>query len=265
MFDLALDDTLRIYDGNSINAPVIKQLTGVGIPDPIQSTGNQMLINFITNDANLAQGWAAGYTSVLPVYCKDTLHLTSETGVFEDGSGNKNYVNNSECYWMIEPVDAEHITIYFEEFDLEFGYDQLRIYNASEFPLVELALLTGHQIPDPITMKGNRMLVRFTTDISHNYDGWKILYTNQEQDINEYPDNDKLNIYPIPVHNELQARIAPDLMGCHYTIYSATGQQLLNGIIDKQITIIDTEKLSSGVYLFIINDSANIVLKKFVK
>ncbi len=133
-----------------------------------------------TNEINTGEGWAAGYRSILPVYCKDTVVLTASSGEFEDGSGEKKYSNNADCYWLIEPEEAEVITINFDEFELEHGYDQLRIYDVTQGDPVQIATLWGFDKPEPITMQGNRMLIRFVTDNSVTFEGWKISYTTLE-------------------------------------------------------------------------------------
>lgn len=57
-------DYLYLYDGNSINAPLIGTYTGTTLPPSITSTGNSLLLRFRSDCATTAAGWAATYTTV---------------------------------------------------------------------------------------------------------------------------------------------------------------------------------------------------------
>lgn len=57
-------DYLYIYDGNTINAPLLGTYTGSSIPGPVTSTGSTMLLRFRSDCATTAPGWAATYTTV---------------------------------------------------------------------------------------------------------------------------------------------------------------------------------------------------------
>jgi len=201
-FDLAEDDTLIIYNGSSENAPVVEKLTGNEIPDTVHLSGNNVFIHFKTNEINTDEGWVAGYKSYLPEYCQDTTVLTDSTGTFEDGSGNRNYVINSECFWLIEPENVEAITITFTKFDIEYGYDQVNIYDASVMPPVLDTTFWGHNIPPPRTIESGRVLVKFTTDYSVVFDGWEAEYAAVETSLNENLVTDNFKIFPNPTSGE---------------------------------------------------------------
>ncbi|XOV65925.1 MAG: N-acetylmuramoyl-L-alanine amidase [Fluviicola sp.] len=64
MFDIELDwDYLFIYDGDSINDPLIGQFTGNTIPQ-VTSSGGALLLEFRSDCATTAPGWEANYTAV---------------------------------------------------------------------------------------------------------------------------------------------------------------------------------------------------------
>ena len=63
-FDIEQDwDFLFIYDGDSINDPLIGQFTGTSIPSSITSTGSSLLLEFRSDCATTAPGWEANYTA----------------------------------------------------------------------------------------------------------------------------------------------------------------------------------------------------------
>jgi N-acetyl-anhydromuramyl-L-alanine amidase AmpD len=57
-------DYLYVYDGNSINAPLLGTYTGNSLPPVITSTGGALLLRFRSDCATTAAGWVASYTSV---------------------------------------------------------------------------------------------------------------------------------------------------------------------------------------------------------
>ncbi len=57
-------DHMFIYDGGSVNSPLIGQYTGTVNPGPVTSTNDSMLVEFRSDCATLASGWAATYTTI---------------------------------------------------------------------------------------------------------------------------------------------------------------------------------------------------------
>ncbi len=57
-------DNLFIYDGNSIDAPLIGQYTGTNSPGIIVSSGGALTVEFRSDCGTVAPGWEANYTSV---------------------------------------------------------------------------------------------------------------------------------------------------------------------------------------------------------
>lgn len=63
-FNLELNyDYLFIYDGATLDAPLIGQYTGTNSPGIVTSTGGNLLIEFRSDCATTAPGWEANYTS----------------------------------------------------------------------------------------------------------------------------------------------------------------------------------------------------------
>lgn len=65
-FDLELDyDYLFIYDGDSLDDPVIGVYTGSNSPGTVQSTGGSLLVEFRSDCATTSPGWAVTYSSTI--------------------------------------------------------------------------------------------------------------------------------------------------------------------------------------------------------
>lgn len=59
-------DFLFIYDGNSINAPLIGTYTGTNSPGSISSSGAALTLEFRSDCGTVDVGWAANWTAVVP-------------------------------------------------------------------------------------------------------------------------------------------------------------------------------------------------------
>jgi N-acetyl-anhydromuramyl-L-alanine amidase AmpD len=59
-------DYLFIYDGNSINAPLIGTYTGTNTPGVITSSGAALTLEFRSDCGTVGTGWQANWTSIVP-------------------------------------------------------------------------------------------------------------------------------------------------------------------------------------------------------
>jgi hypothetical protein len=66
LFETEVEDVLYVYDGLTDAAPLLGQFSGDQIPSTIVSTGNEMMLRFVTNSEGQARGWYADYESVMP-------------------------------------------------------------------------------------------------------------------------------------------------------------------------------------------------------
>lgn len=111
-------------------------------------------------------------------YCSGTTYLSASSDSFSDGSGNNNYSNDSDCEWLIEPTSASSITLSFSSFDLEQGFDYVRVYNGSTTTSTMIGEFSGSTIPSDVTSNTGTMLVHFTSDNSITEDGFEANYSS---------------------------------------------------------------------------------------
>ncbi len=195
--DLASGDSLLLYDGPDETAPLLGSFTGNMLPADLESSFEKIFIRFVTDDAETAGGWSFNYYPVHPVYCHDTTLITEQHGYIEDGSGNKHYVSNTDCYWHIEIPEAEYISIEMLEVDMEMNYDYLDIYDGANTLRLHT---TGNIIPEPLTIEGNTALVHFHSDYRDNSQGWKLFYYSTAEAVEE-SGLPSFTIHPNPVND----------------------------------------------------------------
>ncbi len=71
-------DKLYIYDGEDNTAPLLAELGGNTIPEDIESTGNKVFVEFITDGSNTAPGFYLNYKTNRPVWCSGMTQLTDQ-------------------------------------------------------------------------------------------------------------------------------------------------------------------------------------------
>ena len=108
------------------------------------------------------------------------LVLNATTGSFSDGSGNSNYEDNLNCFWLISPNGAGSISLNFTLLDLELYQcsDKILVYDGTDTLSNLIATVCDVTNPGTITSTGGSMLLRFTSDISYSGAGWTASYTS---------------------------------------------------------------------------------------
>jgi len=141
---------------------------------------------------SVKQAWyAVGVGPQPELYCDDeTTTLVDAFGTLSDGSDELDYLDQTNCSWVIKPAAANKITIHFTEFDLEEGYDFVRIYNGvNPDPSALIVELTGTINPfdfEASTFQTSddvgAILIEFVSNYSITSSGWSFdYYTDQDE------------------------------------------------------------------------------------
>ena len=120
----------------------------------------------------------AGGEPVAANPCDGGATLTANNGSFADGSGNSNYADNRNCTWLIRPENGGTVTLNFDSFNTENGYDFVRVYDGANDSATQLGEFSGTSRPAAVTSTGNAMYIKFTSDGSINAAGWSASYTS---------------------------------------------------------------------------------------
>ncbi len=182
----AVYDSVVVYDGPTTSYPVLGKFDNNHLPTDITSTTGVMLITFNSDVNNNFAGWAATYTSTgsggSP--CAGNTIYTAASGSLSDGSTVGNYTNNTDCSFLISPQGAATVTLHFNSFATEYGFDQVKIYNGPTEASSLLGIFSGSNLPPDITSTNGAMLLKFTTDALTTADGWTANYTSTAGAVN---------------------------------------------------------------------------------
>ncbi|MBN2273769.1 MAG: T9SS type A sorting domain-containing protein, partial [Bacteroidales bacterium] len=169
-------DFVRVYDGATTSAPLLGTFSGSSLPPVLTSSGGSMLITFTTDYSVTESGWSAAYyTTDVPEGCINET-FTDASGTVTDNSGTSNYLNNMMCEKLIQPSGSSFIVLSFDEFDTEYGFDFVRVYDGATTSSRLLGTYSGISFPPTLTSSGGSMLITFTTDYSVTASGWSASY-----------------------------------------------------------------------------------------
>jgi len=186
------NDVLSIYDGATTSSPLLGQYSGTTLPPVLTSTGGSMLIVFTTNGSITASGWNTSYYGTLNIdYTGPCVNetFTAMTGTITDNSGSTNYNNNMSCHKLVQPSGAVNVTLTFNSFATESGYDFVKVYDGATTSSPLLGQYSGTSLPAAVSSTGASMLIVFTTDNSVVAEGWSATYTGNAPALSVTPES----------------------------------------------------------------------------
>jgi len=201
-FDLKAGDTVCFYNGPTIYHPLIAKFSEGDSLFTLLSSGNTVLIKFITDGITNSNGWNASYKSL---FCSGTKVLTQSEGTINDGSGSCDYKSSTYCKWIIEPQGAVSVTFNFSEFSLASDIDNVRIYSNEALEANQIAKFDALNPPVEVTVPSGVAVMRFFTNSINNGGGWTAHYTAE---IDPYGIAENINflnmsVYPNPANNSI--------------------------------------------------------------
>ncbi len=259
-------DIISVYDGPTTSDVLLGVFSGINIPQVFQSTGNVVLITFESNNETTDKGWFLSYTSESPTWCNGLSNLTEPFDTIGDGSGNFYYQNGATCMWYIQPEATTTISLTFLEFDTELDLDLVKIYDASTNTLLET--FSGSELPPPMFVETDKLMIAFTTNSLETHQGWKAWYTIDDVSVNSPSLNsDIVRIYPNPANEIFNLEFDQNQKTeSSYEIRTFNGQIVSSGIIPAQVKkqSFDTKGLKAGVYLITIRNEDFVLNEKVI-
>ncbi len=247
-------DVLNIFDGPDSSYPLLASLTGNEVPSPVTASGDRLFIEFLTS-GDEGSGFRLSYQSNTAEYCSGLTTLTEADGVIVDGSGSRNYNNNSVCKFKIVPEDATSITVNFNYLDTEPGNDVIKIYDLVSQDLI--GSYSGNETPPAVTIPSGKALLLFSSNDAVSGGGWEIEYTSSGTTVGTsfeaLTEGLNVQVFPVPASDwlrvNLKSSIAADVS---LSLYDISGRQLLDGqnvkFTGQQTLILPVGELSNGIY-----------------
>lgn len=133
----------------------------------------------------LLTGFIVGMSIFTPLRAQTSCPLqriTAPAGSFADRADaaptSQTYQANQDCYWLVQPPNAQIIRLTFLRFSTEVNADILTVYDGADTNAPVRAQLSGQTLPQPITSSGGALLLRFRTNAAVQDRGWALAYTS---------------------------------------------------------------------------------------
>lgn len=247
-------DVLNVYDGADASAPLLGSFTGNSLPPSVTASRDRLFIEFLT-DGDEGSGFRLSYNSELAVYCSGQTILNEPDGVIADGSGTRDYNNNSVCKFRVEPADAESITFTFNYLNTEPVNDAVKIYNLATQSMI--GNFSGTDNPGSITVPSGKALILFTTNGDVTGEGWEVSYTSSTTAVdNSYTTEAgalNVSIHPMPVKEWMRIEMTQgNSSAVKLGVYDLSGRLILEQEVapfsGSKTEIIPAEMLANGIY-----------------
>jgi hypothetical protein len=181
-------DIIRFYDGATIEATLIDEVSGFNIPPSVTSSTNSggcMTVQFISDAFSNLAGFSATLSCVPCVPPPEVLILGQDGPVvntcnviLQDPGGVGQYGNNLNITQTICSGTNECINLTFSEFNTEAAFDRLTVYDGPDNTAEVLGVFSGILLPPSITSStesGGCMTLVFTTNGETTNYGWEAL------------------------------------------------------------------------------------------
>lgn len=138
--------------------------------------GHQHFPNQTHTDPGIYWDWEKYYRLINNPY--SPIVYTSPTGnLYDSGGSAGNYQDDERILWLIQPPNANTITLNFTEFNIENDWDYLFIYDGDSIDAPLINVYTGTNSPGTLTSTGGSLLLEFRSDCSTVAPGWAANYT----------------------------------------------------------------------------------------
>ncbi|XP_043990422.1 neuropilin-1a-like isoform X1 [Gambusia affinis] len=185
-------DYLEVYNGGVDEASsMVGKFCGKIAPSPIISSGDQLLIKFVSDYETHGAGFSVRY-EVFKTGPECSRNFTAPSGVIETPGFPEKYPNNLECTFMIFAPKMAEITVEFYSFNMEpdttppagavCRYDWLEVWDG--FPAVgpHIGRYCGHKSPGRIISHTGILSMTITTDSAIAKEGFMANYTIRERE-----------------------------------------------------------------------------------
>lgn len=161
------------------------------------------------------------------------------------------------------------LTMTFTDFDLEFNYDFMTIYdgeNTGAPIFINGNNLTGNTIPGPFvsTNPTGAITVEFTSDMNSTDDGWEANFTCIPLSSTEFESVSAIVVYPNPSSSTVNIEAKWPIHGLN--VYDMTGRLIMEkNEIGETKTSLELNSLSNGTYFIRIDTGKSLHVERIIK
>lgn len=258
-YDLASGDTLYV---SSVYVNTFYALTADTGTLNVEWECPSMEVRLVTHSAE-THGFRAHYSTSQEIFCTGSKTFTQPTGHIEDGSGNADYNNFSNCrFRIIISTNYSAIRLNINSLDLEEGKDFLHCYNNLIADENLIFTLTGHLADTSITIDTRRTTLVLETDETGIDAGFDIDYEAGIVGVSQYNEQN-FKVYPNPLNDYVILSYFEPIQTVE--IFNAIGRKVYSATPNLEETRLSLGDLPAGVYMVTIHTGNQSFTRKLVK
>ena len=215
-----------------------------------------------------ALGYDDGYNALwnsIEDYLTDCYDDLCSTDVHDFGGPLKDYYNNEDYVWTINPDSATSLSFDFYSFDLELNYDYLYVYDGPSVNSQQVngSPFTGTNGPGLFTSSTGAVTFRFYSDGATVNPGFIANYQcSYDQPVSIHSVKNDVLLYPNPAKNHLNISLTDNFQAYRLKVVDIYGKVLIDKEFNSPNERLDISLLSSGFYIVTINSN---LLISFIK
>lgn len=150
-----------------------------GIPgNCVTIKAHQHYPNQVHEDPGEFWDWDYYYKLLNEPFTPVSINTNISGNITDLGGDTSNYTNDERTLFLIQPTNAESITLTVNAFDVEANWDYLYIYNGTTPFDEKIGEYTGTTIPSSITVNSGNVLIEFRSDCATTNPGYDISWSS---------------------------------------------------------------------------------------
>ncbi|XP_077177997.1 ovochymase-2 isoform X2 [Paroedura picta] len=185
-FDLE-PDIFCDYDSLSVISKddrLVGKFCGMDPPLPLLIGSNSIRLKFVSDNKEYGTGFSMTYQAVAPAMLPNSgcgsLAILFEEGIIQSMHYPEAYSNLADCQWIIHAPENYVVKLTYENFKLEENkdctYDSVTVYENISMER-EIARSCGFAIPAPVLSSSSTMLIRFHSDETETFGGFRATFS----------------------------------------------------------------------------------------
>ncbi|XP_069124135.1 uncharacterized protein [Argopecten irradians] len=158
-----LNDFIEIYDGSTVNDPLVGRLSGADTPQVRISSNNILLVIFKSDDSIQLSGFNASWEEVVIDSCGGNLIADSTENWFSSPDYPSSYPPNLICDWVIQ-AGRDVVSLQFVDFSLEETVDWVEVREGVDDSGPLYGRYSGENVHRVLVSGGDSLFIRLVTN-----------------------------------------------------------------------------------------------------
>lgn len=182
--------------------------------------------------------------------------------LYDSGGPFWPYYDNEDYSLTIRSYDNTPIMLEFLEFDIEYGYDSLWVFDGGDTLAPPLGGFSGTGLPPVLQSSGEMLTIRFRSDGLTVGPGWKAVWRSGTAGVREMS-RQGFRVFPNPAGSVISYQLSDNsgFEDCRIEIWDMIGKRVETIIVPggRDVARSDVSGYPSGVYTAVLRNNEKIL------